>query len=204
VLREADEVAAVLTTKENREQYRSQQLLLSPRQAYRHWLDAVSACVEAERAFGSETVLRIRRRDLVAAPALTLGRCLDFLGEPFAAPCLWPFHSVGPTAVGPVPAWRDTLGDASAAVRAEAELLSGELLAEGTPSYPRDEAALARLEQAFSVRCRHGLSAVPASQPGRTPPKRARKSARRRRHWSTRQLPIGRVLRLFGPRQPTR
>ncbi len=47
--------------------------------------------------------------------------------------------------------------DRLAALRAEAERLSAELLAEPEPNYPVDEDAIAELEEAF--RARHGRGA---------------------------------------------
>lgn len=92
VVRDVGEVVASLTNEENRALYKSRHLLLSEQDAYEHWLDATTAALEAERAFGSETVLRIHRRDLVDDSEATVRRCLAFLDEPFDAACLRPFR----------------------------------------------------------------------------------------------------------------
>lgn len=92
VLRDVGEVVASLTDEHNRAAYKSQSIHMSLRDAYDHWRTSVLACVAAEQAFGSETVLRIRRADLVEQPEATIRRCLDFIDEPFAVSCLRPFR----------------------------------------------------------------------------------------------------------------
>jgi hypothetical protein len=67
-------------------------LVGSEEHAYRYWIRAVSACMAAERAYGSEIVCRFRHADLIAAPELSLERLLNFLGEPFEANCLRPLE----------------------------------------------------------------------------------------------------------------
>jgi hypothetical protein len=92
MVRDVDEVVAALTEPERRDRYRSRWIEMTPEEAYRHWLEAARAGEEAEQAFGSATVMRVRRRDLVEAPEATVRRCLDFVAEPFAAACLRPFR----------------------------------------------------------------------------------------------------------------
>lgn len=65
-------------------------LVKSEQEAYEYWKRTVLACVSAERAFGSDVVLRIKYDDLVAEPELTLRTCLTFVGEEFYADCLAP------------------------------------------------------------------------------------------------------------------
>jgi hypothetical protein len=92
VLRDAAAVVDALTNEEKRLSYRSHWQQFTEETAYKHWLETVEACVQAERAFGSATVLRVRRDDLMDSPEVTLCRCLDFIGEPFAPACLRPFR----------------------------------------------------------------------------------------------------------------
>jgi hypothetical protein len=92
VLRDVNDVVASLTDPDNRAVYKSHFIHMTAAEAYEHWRKSVLACVTAEQAFGSATVLRVRRMDLVAEPDATIRRCLDFLGEPFSANCLRPFR----------------------------------------------------------------------------------------------------------------
>jgi hypothetical protein len=168
VVRDVDEVVTALTKSTLRRLYRSRFLRLTDVQTYRHWLDTTNACLEAERAFGSSVVLRVRRADLIRAPESTLRRCLDFLGEPFEPALLRPFSSVQP-----VEHVREEHGDSALRrarlrnVRAEAEALNY-LIAEEDRlgiTYPEDPLRIARMEAAFSARCERGESAVPPSLP---------------------------------------
>jgi sulfotransferase family protein len=68
------------------------QLVASEQEAYNYWLRAVSSCLDAERAYGSRIVHRLRYSDLVTSPEPTLRAILDFLGEPYAAACLNPLQ----------------------------------------------------------------------------------------------------------------
>jgi hypothetical protein len=58
--------------------------------AYSEWRRFSEACLRAERAFGSGTVLRLFHEDLLADPEDSLNRCLGFLDEPFVPDCLEP------------------------------------------------------------------------------------------------------------------
>ncbi len=92
VLRVARSVVQALTDEGKRAAYRSHWVRYTEETAYAHWTESVRACVETERAFGSATVLRVRRDDLIASPRATVSRCLEFVGEPFAPTCLRPFR----------------------------------------------------------------------------------------------------------------
>lgn len=172
IVRDVDETVASLTTLDTRDVYRSQFLRLSDERAYRHWIETTRACLEAERAFGSSVVLRIRRDDLIASPEPTLRRCLDFLGEPFARAVLRPFSSVGP-----VERPREDRAESvlkrvlRRKLREEAVALNSVALADG-PTYPADVLRIAELEAAFSARCERGESGVPATLPGFRPRRR--------------------------------
>jgi hypothetical protein len=92
VLRDARSVVRILTDESLRSVYRSQFQHFTEDEAYEHWLKHVNTCVEAERAFGSDTILRVRRDDLVNSPTATLQDCLAFLDLPFDSACLRPFR----------------------------------------------------------------------------------------------------------------
>lgn len=92
VLRDAGAVVAALMDETKRPSYRSHWRTFTEEAAYAHWLEAVEACVAAERAYGSNVILRIRRDDLIEDSEATVRHCLDFLGEPFVPACLWPFE----------------------------------------------------------------------------------------------------------------
>ncbi|HKG24926.1 MAG TPA: sulfotransferase [Thermomicrobiales bacterium] len=178
IVRDVNEVVTALSSDDTRRHYRSRYLGLTPKEAYQHWLDATRACLDAERAFGSSVVMRVRRDDLVAAPEQTLRRCLDFLGEPFAPECLRAFSSVGPTSTPRLTGVETATGRSNVRkIRDEAEALNYLIFAE-TPSvatppaggavavdYPEDLVRIAALEAAFSDRCKRGQSGVPSSLP---------------------------------------
>jgi hypothetical protein len=92
VLRDVGGVVEALTNEEKRSSYRSHWRRYTEEAAYGHWLETVRACVEAEHAFGSATVLRVRRDEMVGDPEATLRRCLAFVGESFVPACLRPFE----------------------------------------------------------------------------------------------------------------
>jgi hypothetical protein len=154
VIREVDEVVAALTSPRSASIYKSRYVPFTPLDAYEHWLDAVSAGLDAERAFGSDVVLRILRANLMADPKAVLRQCLDFLEEPFDAHCLRPFRvgADNDTVPDTLPAL--VLDDELAASRSQAKRLSVMLLGEPQPAHPRppDDSLAARLEQEFVAR----------------------------------------------------
>jgi hypothetical protein len=155
VIREVDEVVAALTSPRSASIYKSRYVPFTPLDAYEHWLDAVTAGLEAERAFGSDIVLRVLRATLLADPEAVLRQCLDFLEEPFDAHCLHPFRAGvadTDTVTDMLPAL--VLDDALKASRSEATRLSAALLAKSQPAHPRppDDSRAARLEQEFVAR----------------------------------------------------
>lgn len=152
LVREVDEVVRSLTDPAKGSVYKSRSVLFTARDAYEHWLDAVTACVEAERALGSDAVIRIRRRDLVAAPKATLRRCLDFLEEPFDERCLRPFRPfLASETSTPDAAHAVAPDDVPPELRRQAELLSFVLLEDASPVHPRpgDNATMRQLKAAF-------------------------------------------------------
>ncbi len=66
------------------------QLVADEEEAYRYWLRAVSACIEAERAYGPKMVYRIRYADLIDDPESAMRSLLGFLGEAYTASCVEP------------------------------------------------------------------------------------------------------------------
>ena len=125
-------------------------LVESEEHAYQYWIRTVSACLAAERAYGSEIVCRLRHADLIAEPELSLGRLLDFLGEPFEANCLRPLEkrinsSDVPSDFDPSEAKTDpALVEAARQLNAEISQLPAHL--EPNPH------AMAELKKAFSQR----------------------------------------------------
>ena len=157
VLREVNETVAALTAPENKAVYKSRHVPFTALDAVEHWLDVTNACVEAERALGSDTVLRIHRIDLVSSPETTLRQCLDFLGEPFDDRCLRPFRRCETVSRTAAPQeLREDMDEVPAELRVQAEVLSRALLEEPSPAYARDEAWVSRLEDAFASRAAMG------------------------------------------------
>ncbi|KEQ27935.1 sulfotransferase family protein [Paenibacillus tyrfis] len=62
-------------------------------QAYFTWKRLVSDCVLAEKAFGSQKVLRVYQEDLEVDPRGTIEQCMHFLGEEFHEDCLLPLNA---------------------------------------------------------------------------------------------------------------
>jgi hypothetical protein len=122
----------------------------SEQEAYAYWLRAVTACVDAERAFGSGTVMRIRHSDLAASPEQTLRRCLDFLEEPFSADCLEPVQTtINSTRV--TGAWQHEPTTDLDLVRQAAQL-SDALLRDEEPWSEGDARVATRLADEFAER----------------------------------------------------
>ena len=58
--------------------------------AYEYWLRRVTACLEAEQAYGPDVVCRMRYSEIVERPESAMRSLLDFLGEPYSTQCLEP------------------------------------------------------------------------------------------------------------------
>jgi len=65
-------------------------LVANEQVAYEYWLRRVTACVEAEQAYGPDVVYRMRYSDIVEQPESAVRSLLGFLGEPYAPECLEP------------------------------------------------------------------------------------------------------------------
>jgi len=86
------DVGAVVHSMLNFHRVAGIRLVANEEEAYRYWIRTVSACLQAERAFGPSVVHRVRYADLLDNPESTMRSLLDFLGEPYAAKCLQPLE----------------------------------------------------------------------------------------------------------------
>jgi hypothetical protein len=123
--------------------------------AYEYWLRTVRACLEAERAFGSDMVTRIRYEDLVTQPKATLERCHSFVGEIFCANCLDPLRQrINSSTFTDGVKHFDPQTDPG--VREDAERLSAELLRNVSVKYEPDPIVSSRIHEAFLEQAQHG------------------------------------------------
>jgi len=84
------DVRAVVRSMLNFDRVAGTQLVANGQEAYSYWLRTVSACVEAEQAYGPNVIYRIRYADLIDNQESVMRSLLDFLDEPYAAKCLEP------------------------------------------------------------------------------------------------------------------
>ncbi len=91
VVRDPDEVVASLTG-DNARWYRSRFVTMTAEDAYDEWVERVEACVQIERAFGAESVLRVDRADMIGDAARTLMLVAEFLGEHYDPAMLRPLR----------------------------------------------------------------------------------------------------------------
>lgn len=126
------------------------QLVPNEQEAYRYWLRTVSACVEAERAYGPNVVYRIRYEDLINNAELALRSLFTFLKEPYTAQCLEPLaERINSSEVPPDFKADDPATDP--AIVEAAQRLSVEL--ENSPQPTKSSQATAdKMEHAFSKR----------------------------------------------------
>jgi hypothetical protein len=141
------DVRAVVPSMMNMANIAGQHLVKNEEEAYLYWLRTVRGCVAAERAFGSHVVLRIRYRDLVASPAKTLRRCLEFLGEEYTADCPKPLTLKINSSNVPVD-FDSVMSGTPDGLREEAGQLHDFLDAE-EPAFPGSEAAVLELAGRF-------------------------------------------------------
>ena len=66
------------------------QLVPNEQEAYRYWLRTVSACLEAERAYGPNIVYRLPYADLINNAESATRSLFAFLEEPYTTKCLEP------------------------------------------------------------------------------------------------------------------
>jgi hypothetical protein len=67
-------------------------LVANEEQAYKYWLRTVSACVQAEQAYGAKIVRRFRYSALIDNPESGIRSLLEFVDEPYDARCLEPLQ----------------------------------------------------------------------------------------------------------------
>jgi Sulfotransferase family len=84
------DVRAVVRSMLNFHRVAGIQLVPNEEKAYKYWLRTVSACIEAEKAYGPSIVYRIRYSDLISDPESAMRSLLDFLQEPYTGKCLEP------------------------------------------------------------------------------------------------------------------
>ena len=144
------DVAAVVRSMLAFERTGGPRLVESEQHAYEYWLRTVSACLDAERAYGSEAICRLHHSDLIAAPEASLRRLLDFLGEPFEEICLGPLQKkINSSEVSQELHSPDPSVDS--ALIAAAQELNAKVMVR-PEKYKRDQAHLARLEKTFAAR----------------------------------------------------
>jgi Sulfotransferase family len=129
------------------------QLVANEEEAYRYWLRTVKACVQAERAYGSNVVCRLPYNALIDHPEPAIRSMLDFVGEPFCARCLEPLScQINSSDVPP-----DFVAEAPAADRRiveEATNLYAELQ-NAPPVTESSSAAADEMAAAFGRRVQH-------------------------------------------------
>ena len=84
------DVRAVVRSMLNFHRVSGIQLVPNEEKAYKYWLRTVSACINAEEAYGPNVVYRLRYADLVSNPESAMDSLLNFLHEPYTAKCLEP------------------------------------------------------------------------------------------------------------------
>lgn len=126
------------------------QLVPNEQEAYRYWLRTVSACVEAERAYGPNVVYRIRYEDLINNAELAMRSLFTFLKEPYTAKCLEPLAERINSSEVPPDFKSDDPGTDPTIVEA-AQRLSVELENSPQPT-ESSQAAADKMENAFSKR----------------------------------------------------
>ena len=150
ILRDPHEVVRSMVNFTGSAGYR---LVKSEQEAYQYWLRTVRGCFDAERAFGSSVILRVRYRDLVESPERMLRACLDFLGEIYTADCLIPLQTKINSS-GEQAAPCNTAQSTARALRLEAQELFGTLDAEQA-GYAGSAEPAAELESHFVERARY-------------------------------------------------
>jgi len=116
--------------------------------AYSYWLRTVSACTQAEKALGSERIIRIRYTDFINTSRETLEYCMDFLEEYFYEDCLKPLQmKINSSNVPRDFSSHDPKTDPQ--LRDEAERVSREILKEVRPIYVPNLEDTQKLERDF-------------------------------------------------------
>jgi Sulfotransferase family len=111
------------------------------------WLRTTRAALDAEMAYGSETVLRLHQKWLLRQPEETLRRCLYFLEEPYRDECLRPLRGVSDLSTGSDLGLSELSG--GVAISEEAAFLSRLLDHEVAQHYTQNPERMAELDAAF-------------------------------------------------------
>lgn len=121
--------------------------------AYDYWLRAVRHCLQAEHAYGSGIVHRLRYSELVDNPESALRAVLEFVDEPFVDSCLEPLQARINSSN--VPANFTSLeATADEKLVAEAKRLSAELQ-QTSPRLDPSPACALEMETAFDQRVQY-------------------------------------------------
>src|SRR6267143_656898 len=144
------DVQAVVQSMLNFHRVAGIQLVPNEQEAYRYWLRTVSACLEAEQAYGPNVVYRVRYADLIDNAELAMRSLFAFRKEPYTAKCFEPLaQRINSSEVSPDFRSDDPATDP--AIVEAALRLSGEI--ESNPQPTRSsQAAADKLEGAFSKR----------------------------------------------------
>lgn len=84
------DVTSVVRSMLNFDRVAGIKLVANEHEAYSYWLRTVTACAEAERAYGPNVVYRMRYSDMIEQPESAMRSLLAFLSEPNALECLEP------------------------------------------------------------------------------------------------------------------
>jgi hypothetical protein len=129
------------------------QLVQNEQEAYRYWLRTVSACLEAEQAYGPNIVYRIRYADLNNHAESAMRSLFAFLKEPYTTKCLEPLaQRINSSEVPPDFKSEDPATD-PALVEAALQL-SDEVEKNSQPT-ESSQAAADKMEKAFSERVQY-------------------------------------------------
>ena len=147
------DVASVVRSMLNFYRIAGTHVVSNEEEAYKYWLRTVRACLQAEEAYGSRVVYRLRYTALVENPESALRSLLDFLGEPYAAKCLEPLSErINSSNVPPDFKSDDPATDP--AIAEEARRLSAEIEQTSQPT-EHSPAAADELEAEFGARVKH-------------------------------------------------
>lgn len=126
------------------------QLVPNEQEAYRYWLRTVSACLEAEQAYGPNIVHRLSYADLINNPESAMRSLFAFLKEPYTTKCLEPLDQRINSSDVPTDFKSDDPATDPTIVEA-ALRLSAEIESSPQPT-KRSQAAADKMEDAFSKR----------------------------------------------------
>ena len=125
---------------------------MAPTEAWQKWFDCVSSAHNAERALGSNVVLRLRHQELVDDPEGTLERCMAHVGEELHPDCLRPLGDrINSSNVAPT--FDVDALDVEPELRVKADGLCAEVL-DRDLTYAPDADVLDRMASDFAQRVR--------------------------------------------------